>query len=156
QTRGDVANRTVFQHDAALDLAILDYDVVVNAGERADVAVDDLRVFPDDRRAAHHAVHDLCAALDRHAAVHLGAAVDIAVHVRLKLVQHVAVGGQHIVGAPGVDPPALVDVRVDRITVVDQPLDRVGDLQLPTERGLNLLGRLEDVLVKHVDPDQRQ
>ena len=40
--------------------------------------------------------------------------------------------------------------------LVDQPLDRVGDLELAARRRLDGLDRLEDRRVEHVDADQRQ
>ena len=45
---------------------------------------------------------------------------------------------------------------LDDVAVIDQPLDRVGDLVLVAPRRLDGVDGLEDVRVEHVDADQRQ
>ena len=63
-TSVDVTDAAIFQHHRVLDLAVLDRHVVVDAGERPNVAIDDARILADDGRATHCAVDDLCPALD--------------------------------------------------------------------------------------------
>src|SRR5436190_19499797 len=56
---GEIAHAGAFEHDAVLDLGILDFDVVHDRGERADVGVHDARVTSDDSRTANHRpLHD--------------------------------------------------------------------------------------------------
>src|SRR5262245_8610293 len=113
-----------------LDLAALDRAVMVDRREWPDIGVDDSRLLADDRRAADRAVDDFGAFLDDHLADQLRVAVDIALDRGGHLFEDQPVGLQYIVLLAGVDPPALMDIREDLAAVLDQPLDRVGDLQL--------------------------
>ena len=49
----------VFQNDTVFNLAILHDHVMVNTGERANIAIPDDRILADDGGAAHGAVDDL-------------------------------------------------------------------------------------------------
>jgi len=52
--------------------------------------------------------------------------------------------------------PVSFEVRPHGVAVAHQPLDRVGDLELPPEGGFDLLDRLEHVGIEEVDAHQRQ
>ena len=65
----------------------------------------------------------------------------LAVDARLDRVEHEAVAVQQRVLLAGVDPPALEHLVRDRMAVVDQPLDRVGDLELAARRRLRSRAR---------------
>ena len=80
------------------------------------------------------------AGLDDHPTVDLR--VDqLALDPALDRVEHEPVGGEHVLELAGVLPPALDDVRVDPRPLVDEVLDRVGDLELAARRGLDRAGR---------------
>ena len=51
-TRRDVPDAAVFQHNAVLNLAVFDEDVVVDTGKRPDVTVDHARIFVADDSAS--------------------------------------------------------------------------------------------------------
>jgi len=70
-TGADVCQRTVFQNNAAFDLAVLDGDIVIDTGEGADVTVFDDGIFTDNRRATYHTVDDFCAFFDGDTPVNL-------------------------------------------------------------------------------------
>ena len=95
-------------------------DVAVDRGVGADVGVDDARAGGDDRRARAPGVRSsVRALLDDHPALDLG--VDqLPVHPRLEVLEHEAVGLEHVLEPAGVLPPALDDVRLDPLAVVDQ------------------------------------
>src|SRR6266545_5790072 len=150
------ADDTVLEYDRVLDLAALDQAVVIDRGEWADVAVDDPRMLANNRRAADGAVDDLGALFDNHLADQLRVAIDVSLYQRRQFFQNQPVGLEHIVLLTVVDPPALVDVREHLLAMLDEPLNRVGDLQLAAPGWLNRLDRLPDAGVKHIDADQRQ
>ena len=54
---------------------------------------------------------------------------------------------------PGVLPPAAHDVRLDAAARVDEPLDRVGDLELAAGGRLDRARRVVDARREHVDAD---
>ena len=64
-----------------------------------------------------------------------------------------AVRREQVVVLAGVDPVALDDLRAHVRAVVEQPLDRVRDLQLAARRRLDAVDRLEDAAGEHVDAD---
>src|SRR3954466_16139689 len=66
------------------------------------------------------------------------------------------VGLEHVVEPAGVLPPAAHDVRLDAVALVDEPLDRVGDLELAAGRGLDRARRLVNARREHVDAAQRE
>src|SRR5262249_11872965 len=128
QAMRQVADYPVLQHDRVLDLATLDHTVVVDRGEWADAAIDDPGVLAINARPADGAIADLSAFLENHIANQLRVTVDVPFPQRRQLFQDQAVRLQHIVLLAGVDPPALVDVREPLPAMLDQPLDRIGDL----------------------------
>ena len=122
--------------------------------ERPDEAVDDARAGADGDRAADRRVHDLGAGLDHHPPVDRRRVVDRAVDPRLDLLEQQPVGLEQRRELPGVDPPALSSSVRTRWPCVDQPLDRVGDLQLAASRRLDRGDRLVDRGVEQVDADE--
>jgi hypothetical protein len=58
---------------------------------------------------------------------------------------------EHVLELAGVLPPALHQMRPHLEAAVDEILDRVGDLQLVAEAGLDGLDRVEDLRAEHVD-----
>ena len=62
------------------------------------------------------------------AALDPGLLVDLALELGLQLLQHEAVGLEHVGELAGVLPPAAHDLGLDLVAVVDQRLDRLGDL----------------------------
>ena len=138
-----------------LDLRRRDHAACADRRVRPDVGVADARAGADDRRAAHRRALEHGAALDDDAPVALR--VDqLAVDLRLDAVQHEPVGLEHVVQAAGVLPPAAHDVRLDALAVVDEVLDRVGDLQLAARAGLDRPRRVVDAGGEHVDADERE
>ena len=103
--------------------------VAVDGSIRPDVAIVDDRPLADDDRPADGAVGDLGAVFDDDAAVDLGI-LDRAADVRVERIQDQPVGLEHVLELAGVLPPALDDMRLDALALVDQALDGVGDLQL--------------------------
>src|SRR5579883_2443800 len=61
---GHIADYAALQDDAVFDLALRDSDIMIDRGEGADIAVDQFGALANDRRAAHHAVDNLCARLN--------------------------------------------------------------------------------------------
>ena len=118
--------------------------VVVDAGERADVAVDDAGVFADDGRAADDTVDDLGAAST---VTRPSTLLSRSTYPSTRCVNSSStwsLASSMSIGLAGVDPPAAVNVRVDADTVVDQPLDGVGDLEFAAPAGLDAVDGLED------------
>ena len=100
-------------------------------------------------------LHDR-AGLDHHLALDAALGVHLAVDAALERVEDQAVGLEHVFQLAGVLPPALDDVRLHGQAAIDQILDRVGDLQLVPEAGLDPVHRLEDLRAEHVDAHERQ
>ena len=63
--------------------------------------------------------------------------VEPAVDLRRDRVEHEAVALEQRVLLAGVDPPAGEDLVAHPVPLVDQPLDRVGDLELAARRRLD-------------------
>src|SRR5690606_33024787 len=94
--RANIAYTAVFQNNAAFDFGVLHDDIFIDAGEGADIAVLDERVFADNRRAAHSAVDNACAAFNRDAPVNLRVLDDsVGCNSGFQFFQHKAVGFQH-------------------------------------------------------------
>ncbi len=93
------------------------------------------------------------AGLDHHPPLDLGVD-DLAVDARLEVLEHQAVGLEHVRELARVLPPAAHRPRLDPRTVVDQVLDRVRDLQLAAPRWLDRAGRLEDLRAEQVDANE--
>ena len=104
---------------------------------RTDEAVDDARSGADRRRTADRRVHDLGAGRDHDPAVDDRAVVDRAVDPVLDLLEQQPVRLEQRGQLPGVDPPTAQQLAPDQVLFVDQPLDRVGDLQLAAIRRLD-------------------
>ena len=74
----------------------------------------------------------------------------------LERLEHEAVALEQRILLAGVDPPAPQDLVADAPAVVDEPLDRIGDLELATRRRLDLAHRGVDVGIEEVDADDRE
>ena len=74
----DIDDLAVLQHDAVLDLGVLDQHVMVDRRKGSHVRVDQSRILSNNGRPADAAVDDLGALPDGHFAIHLGITIDIA------------------------------------------------------------------------------
>ena len=122
----------------------------------ADVGVDEPGARADDRGAAHAAsarARAPASITTRPSTVRVG---QLAVDAALDRVEHQPVGLEHVLEAAGVLPPALHDVRLDAAALVDEVLDRVGDLELAARRGLDRARGVVDAGGEHVDADERE
>ncbi len=99
---------------------------------------------PADRRAL----------LDHDPADDLAVVVDGAVEPRLEALEDQAVHLEHVGDVAGVLPVPGDRRRVDRAAVVEQPLDRLGDLKLAPPGRLEAGDRLVDGRGEQVDADQ--
>src|SRR5665811_1374827 len=128
--RAEVFDDGAGEHDRVLDFGAADSDVLAERGVGADVGALDPRAGADHRRAAHGRATQLRPGLDHDPALDLAGLVDLAVDARLELLEHQAVGLEHVGELAGVLPPAADDLRLDLVAVLDQALDRLGYLQL--------------------------
>ena len=80
----------------------------------------------------------------------------MAVDAVLDRVEHQAVAVQERVLLAGVDPPALQDLVADHVPVVDEPLDRVGDLELTTRGRLDRAHSIVDRGGEQIDTRERE
>src|SRR5439155_5790137 len=124
--------------------------------EGADVGVLDDTALADDERAAEDRILNGGARADDDLPLRAGRPVQVPAQKPLRARKDHPVRLQHVFELPGILPPSRNDVAVDVLAVVDQPLDRVRDLELVSERRLDPVDRLEDVRVEHVDADERQ
>ncbi|MNL24152.1 hypothetical protein D3C87_1455760 [compost metagenome] len=103
-----------------LDLGVGDGHALVDGGVGADVGISELAVLADDRRPAHDAVLESCALGDDDPALDLAVSDQLSLHHGfLEVVEHDAVGFQHVGKLPGVLPPARDEVGVDPVALVD-------------------------------------
>ena len=128
--------------------------VLADRGVGADVGVLDPRAGADHGRAADDRAAHLRAGLDHDPSLDLRVGVDLALEAGLDLLQHEAVGLEHVGELAGVLPPAADHLRLHLVAVLDQALDRLGDLQLAAPGGLQGAGGLEDRRAEEVDADQ--
>src|SRR5919199_6091922 len=152
----DADDLRILQDDRMFNLALFDRGMVVDRRERTDVGVHNSCVLADDRWAANHAVDHLSTCLYGHLTVDLRVPIDKAVDRMGQLLQHEPICIQHVHLLPGVDPPATMDVGIDTVLVLDEVLDRIGNLELAAPRWTNMLDSFPDMLIEHVDADQRK
>jgi hypothetical protein len=105
---------------------------------------------------AHGRAHHLGTRLDHDVAHDLRRVVDRALDAAAQRAEHDAVGLEQVVLLAGVEPPALDPRSADLAAVVEQPLHRIGDLELATVRRLDAAGGVEDRRGEQVDADQRE
>src|SRR3954451_18487551 len=148
-------DRRALEQDRVLDLGPLDLALLADRRVRPDVAVGQSRAGADDRRAADHGALQPRARLDDHAPVDLRVD-ELAVDAGDERVEDEPIGLEHVLEAAGVLPPAAHDVRLDALAVVDEVLDRVGDLELAPRRRLDRARGVVDAGGEHVDADQRE
>src|SRR5207302_3458052 len=110
---------------------------------------------PDDRGPPNRGAFERHAQLDDDASLDPGVD-ELALDPLVEVVQDQAVGVEHVLHLTRVLPPAADDVRVDGPSAVDEPLDRIGYLELPAPRGLDRPRRVEDRRGEHVDADERK
>src|SRR5690606_26125605 len=153
----NIAHDAVFQNDAAFDFGVLHHHTVIDAGKRADVDVFDQGVFADDSSAAHDAVDDARTGFDSDTPVNLRI-FDHAVRGdgRFEFLKHQTVGFEHVQCLAGIHPPTPVDMWIDPIAMIDHPLNGIGDFVFAACRGFDSVDCLKDVMVEHIDADQRQ
>ena len=138
-----------------LHLAAPHGDTIADGGEGADVRVLDHRPLADDGGAADRALEDARPLFHDDLAQDLRVR-DRAVAVGKQGVENDAVRLQEILEPSRVFPPPLDHVRAHDLARVDEPLDRIRDLELPPRRGCDGLDGPEDGGVEHVDAHQRQ
>ena len=93
---------------------------VADRGVGADVGVLDAGAGADHGRAADDRAGQRRARLDDDPALDPRLLVDLALEPRLDLLEHEAVGLEHVGELAGVLPPAADDLRLDPVAVVDQ------------------------------------
>ena len=125
-----VDQRAVGQHDRVRDLRADNPAPGVDRRKRPDATLLDSRPFADDRGAGDRRCHHRRTAADDNRAFETRAVVDASGDVTGERLEHQAVALEQVTQLAGVDPPARDDLAGDGATLVDQPLDGVGDLQL--------------------------
>ena len=140
----EVLDHGAGEDDRVLDLGAADVDVVADRGVGADVGVLDVGAGADHGRAADDRAAQRGAGLEHDPALDPGLLVDLALDLGLQLLEHEPVGLEHVGELAGVLPPAADDLGADRAAVVDQLLDRLGDLELAAPGGLERAGGVED------------
>src|SRR5258708_38787807 len=113
-----------------LDLRTADVAAKINRGEGADVGVLDEGALANDGRASNQRSLDDSPLLDNHVADELGLGVDISMIAGLGALQDDPVGVEHVLELAGVLPPSFDQVRQHLAALINQPLNRVGDLEL--------------------------
>src|ERR687885_1120078 len=152
----DIDDAAMLEHDTVGDLHAFQHAVVVDRGEGADVGIAHAGAGPNDQGTAQDGVVDLGAVLHHHQPGELRARVHGPPDLWLHPFEDQAVGLEHVFHLAGVDPAAVEEVWLHVVAVVDQPLDGVRDLQFAARGGLYAVHGREDVVVKHVDADDRQ
>ena len=141
-----------------LDLGVDDLAVVADRGERADEAVDEHACrAPMIARAADDRVDDLSRRPRSRRDPRASTPRRPCRRPRLERLEHEPVALEQRVLLAGVDPPAVEHLVAHPVTLVDQPLDGVGDLELApraTARSPRTASWI--VRVEQVDADQRE
>ena len=131
---------------------------MINTGERADKAVFDDGVFsPMMVGPAHHAVDDsrACSTVTRRSICEFSM-VASAKCVGMQFFQYEAVGFQHIGGFAGVNPPALMNMRINTCPASINHWMASVISSSPRYGGLDGVNRFPDGRVEHIDADQCQ
>src|SRR5665647_2928482 len=122
-------NFSICQHDRVLDLRSGDLDVFADRRVGADIRIDQPSSTADHGRPANDRTLDPGTGLNHYPAVNC--AVDqLAFDPWLKVFKNQTVRLQHVVKPAGVFPPALDDMWLDVLPLIDQVLNRIGDLEL--------------------------
>jgi hypothetical protein len=129
------------EHDRVLDLAILDAAAVADRRVRPDVRVRDARVASDDGGTAHDGARRSRAFLDHDFAFDVLSPSDFPAMSYSNVSSTVRLASSMSSSLPVSfhHPTRCADGRV---AVVDQVLDRVGDLELAAEARLDALDRV--------------
>src|ERR671919_1915075 len=153
---GDVDDAAAGEHHGVLQLGVDDLAVGADRAEGADVAVHHAGARPDDGGVEEPAGHQLGARLGDHPAPDGRPGVYRSLDPRLQRLEHQPVALEQRILLARVDPPALEDLVVDAMAVVDQPLEGVGVLHLPPPRRLDGGDGVVHAAVEQVDTHQRQ
>src|SRR3990172_3015468 len=147
-TLADVQYGRAFHDDGVLDFAALDVAVVVDRGEGTDVGIDDARA-----RADHHgSSYDTADNLD--ARLYGGDADDarVGMHVPFEPgryhLEHPPVRLKDILHFTGVGPVSVQMPGFHGEFVVDEVLQRIGDLVFAAGGGLEAVDCFEDVVIE--------
>ena len=125
-----------------------------DGGEWPDEAVGDDRAGGDGDRTADVRVVDDRPRLDDDSPVDRRALVDLAVDARLDAFEQQPVRLQQRCELAGIDPPTVELLGANAMAMIDQPLDRLGDLQLAARRRRDRCDRLVDRAIEQVDTDE--
>ena len=98
----------------------------------------------------------MCARFDDGASFEGGVFVDSSFDSRFERLEDEPVALEQRILLAGVDPPAVEDLVADPVAAIDQPLDRVGDLELAAGRRLYCRDGFMDHWVEEVDADERE
>ena len=118
------------EHDGVFDLGIAQFAAGADRGVRPDVRIGQHRAGTDRSRSAHDGSLQTSAGFDHNPAFDARELVDRTVDSARERVEDQPVAVEQRILLPGVDPPSVEDLVRDGVTVVEQPLDRVGDLEL--------------------------
>ena len=128
----DLDNGRVVHHDRVLDLRLPHRAIIADRGEWADETVCDRRSRSDRGRSPNRRVDDLGPSSNDNSAIDLRLAVDGAFDVRFDFLEQQPIRFKQWCELPGIDPPAGQQLASDLISLIDEPLDCIGDLQLTT------------------------
>src|SRR5947207_244669 len=146
----EVAHVGAGEEDRVLDLRRGDHDAGAEGRVGANVGVAKLGAGADDRGAPHQGPLEPGPFLDHHAP--LDPRLDeLALDAGVDVLEHEPVRLQHVGELPGVLPPTGDPVALYPPPIVDQALDRVGDLELAAPRRLDPARSVEDRRPEHVD-----
>ena len=137
-----------------LDLGGHDSAAGADGGEGADEGVLDDGAGPDGDGAADGGPGDGRPGADVDAAVDDGGLVDLAVDGGVDPFEEESVGFEEGGEFPGVDPPAGQEFAAHPASLVDEPLDGVGDLEFTARRGFDGGDGLVDTGVEEVHADE--
>ena len=101
-----------------------------------DVALLDDGTCTDHHRATDARVADRRTGFDHDTSLDLRASIDVTVVAWFEHFEHEPITFEERVFLPSVDPPAFQHLVVDDLALLDDPLDRIGDLEFATWRRL--------------------
>ncbi len=146
-----------FTQDAVFNFGMAYPSTVADGGEGTHIAVFQEAVLPDYSRSAHGAVDQFAALADLHAAGNSGTVVQVSVHGYFShFVEDHAVGFQHVVFLPGVQPPGGENVAIYPVAGGNQLLNSVGNLQFASAAGLDLINGRVNLGIEEIDAHQGQ
>ncbi len=150
----DADDPTAGEHQGVVELRVTDLTLLRDRCVRPDIAVHDARVASDDRRAADPRTDDLCTGFDHHPSLDRRCRVDRAVDTRVESLEDQAVALQQRVLLTGVEPPPAQHLVPNDVATSDQPLNRIGDLELAARRGSDGPNRFVNAAIEEIHADQ--